>query len=194
MKLSYLCLTIMINTRTKIIESAITVFSDDLSAPLQKVADNASVTRRTLHRYFKDRNELVSVCGQVIERSCKKAMLEAIESSDEPLAQLEGMVYAAVDCGTKYSIFNRLHQGEDHQHTHQNKNCKDYDIIYRRFQNIIEKLQKQGRVSSQMSTEWIQVLLSGIVESTLGARSQTGKSIDEIKNMAWISYMKAISA
>ena len=183
----------MIDTRAKIIESAIVIFNDDLSAPLQKVADNAAVTRRTLHRYFKDRNELVSVCMQVIELICKKAMIAALESSDEPLEQLEHMVYAAIECGIKYSVFNRLHQGKGHEHTHQNKNCQDYDIIYKKFEGIIIKLKTQGKVDSQMSTQWIKVLLSGIVESTVRAKSDTGKGSEEIKNIAWVSYMKAIS-
>ncbi len=39
-------------TKNRIIQSAIEVFNKDFSAPLQKVADNANITRRTLHRYF----------------------------------------------------------------------------------------------------------------------------------------------
>jgi len=54
-------------TKERIIDAAIEVFNEDLSAPLQKVADVAGVTRRTLHRYFKGREELVSVCENKME-------------------------------------------------------------------------------------------------------------------------------
>src|SRR5690554_5586043 len=134
--------TPMTDTKRKIIESAIEIFGEDLSAPLQKVADNAHVTRRTLHRYFADRNELVAVCRQEIELSCKKAMLAAIESSDEPFVQLESMLYAGINCGSKYALFKRLHQGEDHTHNPENKNCADYDSIFKAFNNIIIQLQR----------------------------------------------------
>jgi AcrR family transcriptional regulator len=183
----------MTDTKKRIIESAIRIFNEDLSAPLQKVADNAEVTRRTLHRYFKDRNELVVVCKQAIESSCKKAMIEAIQSSDVPHKQLERMLYAGIDCGAKYSVFYKLHQSKDHKHTRHNKNCSDYDYIYNQFQGIIIELQKEGKVDPSMSPDWIQVLHSGIIESTVNARETTAKSFEEIKELAWTSYRKAIS-
>lgn len=183
----------MTDTKRRIIESAIAIFDEDLSAPLQKVADNADVTRRTLHRYFADRNELVAVCKQEIELSCKKAMLTAIQSSDEPLIQLESMLYAGIECGSKYAVFKKLHQGSDHQHTHHNKNCKDYDSIYKAFHDIIVELQQQGKVNPEMSSQWIQTLHLGIVESTVSAKATTDKSDDEIKRLAWMSFLKAIS-
>ncbi len=183
----------MTDTKKRIIESAIRIFNEDLSAPLQKVADNAAVTRRTLHRYFKDRNELVTVCKQAIESSCKKAMIAAIQSSDTAIIQLERMLYAGIDCGAKYSVFYKLHQSKDHKHTPQNKNCADYDYIYSQFQRIIVELQKEGKVNPAMSPEWIQVLHSGIIESTVNARETTTKSFEEVKNLAWTSYIKAIA-
>ncbi len=180
-------------TKKRIIESAIRVFKEDLSAPLQKVADNASVTRRTLHRYFKDRDELVAVCEQAIQRSCRKAMITAIDSSDDALIQLERMLYAGIDCGAKYSFFYKLHQGKDHKHSQHNKNCADYDYIYRQFHRIIIELQQEKIVNSKMSPEWIQLLHSGIIESTVNAREHTAKSFEEIKDLAWLSYRKAIA-
>jgi len=183
----------MTATRKRIIESAIQVFNEDLSAPLQKVADNAAVTRRTLHRYFKDRNELVEICRQVIETSCKKAMIAAIQSSDEPMLQLERMLYAGIDCGAKYATFYKMHRSADHTHNQQNKNCADYDYIYATFQKIVVELQETGQLNPKMSPEWIQVLHSGIIESTANARAITQQNIENIKELAWSSYFKAIS-
>lgn len=180
-------------TKTRIIESAIQVFNEDLSAPLQRVANKASVTRRTLHRYFSDRNELVAVCEKAIETSCRKAMIAAIQSSNDPLTQLESMLYAGIDCGAKYSFFYKLHQSKDHKHNTENKNCADYEYIYQHFHKIILQLQKNGKVNSEMSAGWIQVLHSGIIESTVNARHHTTKDFQEIKTLAWISYIKAIA-
>lgn len=180
-------------TKERIIESAIKVFNDDLSAPLQRIAANADVTRRTLHRYFKDRNELVSVCEREMEVSCKKAMIDAINSSDNSITQLERMLYAGIDCGAKYSFFYKLHQRKEHNHNQQNNNCADYDYIYRNFSHIIAELQQNGKVNTDMSTEWIQILHSGIVQSTVNAQETTNNSTKEIKELAWTSYMKAIA-
>ncbi len=181
----------IIETKQRIIEAAIQVFNEDFSAPLQKVADNAEVTRRTLHRYFKDRDELVAICERDMEISCKKAMIAAIDSSEDSLTQLEHMLYAGIDCGAKYSFFYKLHQREGHHHTKQNKDCADYDYIYRHFNRIIIDLQGKGLVTKSMTTEWIQMLHSGIIASTVNAPE--GANTSTIKNFAWSSFIKGIS-
>jgi len=185
----YFCAYMILETKSRIIESAIAVFNADSSAPLQKVADNANITRRTLHRYFKDRNELISVCEREMEVSCKTAMIKAIDSSGEPLVQLKNMLFAGIDCGAKYSFFYKLHQQEGHNHDRKNQDCADYDYIYRSFAKIIEDLKKQSQVSEHMTTDWIQNLHAGIVNSTINSKAEESL----IKKFAWKSFIKGIS-
>ena len=188
----YLLPVMMIETKQRIIEAAIQVFNEDFSAPLQKVADNAEVTRRTLHRYFKDRDELVALCERDMEISCKRAMIVAISSSGDSLTQLKNMLYAGIDCGAKYSFFYKLHQREGHNHTKQNQDCADYDYIYWNFTQIIIDLQKKGIVTKSMTTEWIQMLHSGIIASTVNAPE--GANSSTLKKFAWKSFINGISA
>lgn len=183
-----------VGTKLRIIESAIEVFNADSSAPLQKVADNANITRRTLHRYFKDRNELVRVCEKEMEISCKKAMINAINNNKEPLAQLKSMLLAGIDCGAKYSFFYKLHQAKEHHHNQDDKDCNDYDYIYQSFTQIIKDLQKQNIVSKEMTVNWIQNLHAGIVNSTVNANPTTEAEKLNIKEFAWKSFIKGISA
>ncbi|RZK60069.1 MAG: TetR/AcrR family transcriptional regulator, partial [Hymenobacter sp.] len=93
----------MQSTQQTILDAAILVFNEDYSAPLEKVAERAAVTRRTLHRYFAGRDELLASCEQELRRSCNRAMKEALDSSDNPLTQLENVLYGCVDCGVKYA-------------------------------------------------------------------------------------------
>mgnify|MGYP001791272694 CR=1 FL=1 len=183
----------IIETKLRIIESAIQVLNTDSSAPLQKVADKANVTRRTLHRYFKDRNELVSVCRREMEISCKNAMIKAINSSDDPLIQLKNMLLAGIDCGSKYSFFYKLHQAKEHNHSEENKDCADYDYIYRSFTQIIKNLQKENIISKQMTIDWIQNLHVGIINSTVNANTTSKETQLHIKEFAWKSFIKGIS-
>lgn len=179
-------------TKDRIIESAIEVFNKDFSAPLQKVADNANITRRTLHRYFKDRDELVVTCEREMELSCKMAMIKAIKSSDDSLVKLEQMLYAGIDCGAKYSFFYRLHQQEGHNHNKNNKDCADYDFIYQSFRKIIQDLQNKGEINRKMTVQWIQNLHAGIINSTVNAKDIDELSESEIRNFAWNSFIKGI--
>ena len=180
-------------TKDRIVEAAIEVFNKDFSAPLQKVADNANITRRTLHRYFKDRNELVATCEREMEISCKKAMIAAIKSSDDSLIQLENMLNAGIDCGAKYSFFYKLHQQEGHNHSHNNKDCADYDYIYNSFKEIIRDLQKKGIIDKQMTVGWIQNLHAGIINSTVNANEMDKSKGINIRKFAWNSFIKGIA-
>lgn len=182
----------MIDTQQKIIDSAIVVFNDNLSAPLEKVAEKAMVTRRTLHRYFKDRNELIAACGKDMRKRCSKAMSEALNSSNDPLEQLEQMLYAGVDCGAKYSFFHKMHNREGHQHDHHNKDCAEYDAMYQHYQEVILDLQKNGKVSKQLTSEWIFMFFTGVVSATVKADSIGMVAKQSLKQFAWFSFSKGI--
>ncbi|MEJ7658919.1 MAG: helix-turn-helix domain-containing protein [Hymenobacter sp.] len=60
----------MPDTQQHIVEAAIRVFNEDYSAPLEKVAERAGVTRRTLHRHFAGRDELL---GRAAPATCSAA-------------------------------------------------------------------------------------------------------------------------
>lgn len=182
----------MMDTQQNIIDSAILVFNDDLSASLEKVADKAMVTRRTLHRYFKDRSELVAACATDMRRRCSKAMANALNSSTNSLEQLEQMLYAGVDCGAKYSFFHKMHNKEGHQHHHQNKDCAEYDAMYQHYQAVILKLQDEGKVSKQLTNEWIFMFFTGVVSATVNADSMGTVAKQSLKQFAWFSFSKGI--
>ncbi|WP_257668692.1 TetR/AcrR family transcriptional regulator [Parapedobacter tibetensis] len=182
----------MKETRQIIIEAAILVFNEDFSAPLEKVADKANITRRTLHRYFKDRNELVTLCEADMQRCCNKAMNMALNSSEEPLEQLKNMLFAAIDCGAKYSFFHKVHNRTDHSHSRQNDNCAEYDDLYTRYRNVILRLQDNGEVSRSLTTEWIYTLFAAVVTATVNAESHGAVAKNSLKQFAWFSFSKGI--
>ncbi|QNL48260.1 TetR/AcrR family transcriptional regulator [Olivibacter sp. SDN3] len=182
----------MIDTQEKIIESAILVFNDDLSAPLERVAEKASITRRTLHRYFKDRSELIALCGQHMRKRCSKAMAEALNSSEVPLEQLEQMLYAAVDCGVRYAFFHKLHSREGHQHRHENKDCAEYDAMYEQYERVIVKLQDEGTITKHTSVEWIFIFFTSVINATVQAETAGAVAKQHLKQFAWFSFSKGI--
>lgn len=179
------------NTKQNIIDAAIFIFNEDLSAPLEKVADKADVTRRTLHRYFTDRKELLDACQQDMQASCKQGMTTAMESSTNPVQQLEQMLYAAIDCGVKYSFLHKLHNLHNHQHKHQDKECARYDKTFGQVGSVIETLRETSIVNQQLSVEWIATLFPGIVTATINSNTPCADR-DNLKKFAWFSFSKGI--
>jgi len=182
----------MVDTRQKIIDAAIVVLNDDSSAPLEKVADKAAVTRRTLHRYFKDRNELLAHCASDMQVNCSRAMTDAWASSTNPLIQLEQILYAAVHCGIKYAAFHKLHHAEGHRHDQSNKNCAEFDAMYQRFEQLVFRLQGDGFIDKQLTVQWVYTFFMGVVQATVQAEAQGTVAKQSLKQFAWFSFSKGI--
>lgn len=182
----------MQETRQKIIDAAILIFNDDQSAPLEKVAEKAAVTRRTLHRYFKDRHELLTVCSKDIRKRCSEAMAAALDSSDRPLTQLEQLLYAALDCGAKYAFFHKLHGSEGHQHHGDNDDCTAYDTMHQRFLRLIMQLQDADTITRHVTPSWIHAFFTGVVNTALKADAMGEVAKQSQKQFAWFSFSKGI--
>jgi AcrR family transcriptional regulator len=182
----------MENTQQNIIDAAILVFNEDFSAPLEKVAERAAVTRRTLHRYFTGREELLASCEKDMRRNCKQAMTQAMNSSADLLTQLEHMLYAGVDCGAKYSFLSKLHTRPEHQHSHEQAECAEYDIMMARYRAVVAQLQDQGIISKHITGEWVAMLFQGVVTATINAELSGTVAKNSLKQFAWFSFSKGI--
>lgn len=180
------------DTRQNIVDSAIFIFNEDLSAALEKVAEHASVTRRTLHRYFKDRQELLTACQDEMQRCCGRAMAAALQQSESPLEQLELILHAAIDCGVKYAFLHKLHTAHDHHHAHKNKECQRYDETTGKIRALVEKLQRKNIISKRLTPEWILSFFPGVVSATIHSHTAGITNTADLKQFAWYSFSKGI--
>ncbi|TLV02762.1 TetR/AcrR family transcriptional regulator [Dyadobacter luticola] len=183
----------MKDTEQDIIDSAILIFNEDLSAPLEKVAEQAQTTRRTLHRYFKDRKELMDSCQKEVRKTCHAAMLKAYNSSDDPMEKLERMFYAGVDCGTKHSFLHKLHTMHDHSHQAGNEECSGYDNTFHVWKSHLQYLLETGKINPVLTLDWIHHLHHGIVAASIATQTARKMPDAELKKLAWVSFSRAIS-
>ncbi|TDE15486.1 TetR/AcrR family transcriptional regulator [Dyadobacter psychrotolerans] len=180
------------DTRHAIIESAILVFNEDLSAPLEKIADYAGITRRTLHRYFKDRKELMESCECAVQRACYKTNTLAYNSSDDPVEKLENMFHAGMSCGIKYTFLHKLHSLHDHQHSQNSQHCTDYDMTFTLWREHLLVLQSRKLIHTDLSIEWIQAFFRGIVSASVQSQIPGQPLSDQVIKSAWFSFSKGI--
>lgn len=182
----------MIETQQKILDAAIEVFNADFSAPLEKVAEKADVTRRTLHRYFKDRADLLDYCEKDMQARCSKAMIDALNSSCDPLVQLENMLYAGIDCGAKYSFFHKLHMREGHQHQHDKEECVEFDSLSNKLSQVVITLRDADVISPDITVEWVNTLFSSVIAATVNGRDYGTVATKSLKQFAWFSFSRGI--
>lgn len=179
-------------THQRLLDVATQVFNEDFSAPLERIAERAGVTRRTLHRYFASREVLLSQCLQEARRVCSQAMADAMDSTDEPRTQLERMLNAGINCGTKYALFTKLESQPTAQQAAPAADCPTYPIVYARFHALIQQLQAQGVLSLHITPEWVMLFFNSIMVTTINAESTGSVARTNIRQFAWFSFSRGI--
>jgi AcrR family transcriptional regulator len=179
-------------TYQRLIDVAIKVFNEDFSAPLEQIAERAGVTRRTLHRYFTSREELLAKCLEEARRVCSQAMADAMDSTDEPRTQLERMLYAGLSCGTKYALFTKLPAQPPEEQPVSTADCPSYHIVYARFYALILKLQAEGIISLHITPEWILLFFNSIMVTTINAELTGSVARTSLQKFAWFSFSRGI--
>lgn len=178
-------------TGQNIIDAAIEVFNTDLSANLEVVAEHAGVTRRTLHRYFKDRAQLMEACRAEMQGKCRITMMAAINSSTDPLVQLEQSLYAGINCGSKYAFLDKLQQHPPYRQMPDEPEG-EFDDVKKHWFAIIAQLQKQGTISAELTPSWIFTLFGSMVTSTINALGSGNVARNDIKRFAWFSFSRSV--
>lgn len=173
--------------KQKIIDAAIAVLNEDFSAPLDKIAAKAELSRRTLHRYFRDRAELLEACRADMMHTWQTAMMAACRQGKDPVLQLELMLYAGIDCGEKYAFLDTLQ--EQAPATTQDK---AYAAARDNWFRHVPALQRKGMISKELTVPWIRILFVQMIRSTIQALRSGSVIPNDIKKMAWYSFRRSI--
>lgn len=181
----------MISTRTKIISAAVNCFRKNPSDTLEKVAEEAGVSRRTLHRYFENRDDLIESCKNEMLLSCNNAMTLAYESDSDPIKKIRSMLFAAIDQGANYAFVKRIYERSNFSDLDRKKEFES-DDVKSKWLNLIKELQKVERINTELTIPWIFNLFGSIIETAIYAVESGDVAKNDSKDFAWISFKGAI--
>ncbi|MDO1451372.1 TetR/AcrR family transcriptional regulator [Rhodocytophaga aerolata] len=181
----------MTDVKLKIIAAAVKCFRLNDSATLEKVAQDAEVSRRTLHRYFKDRQDLLDSCKNEMLDRCNKAMNEAYASDNEPIKKVRNMLFAAIEQGANYSFVKRIYERSSFSEVDSKKEFES-DNVKSKWLKIIQDLQKQKRINDELTLPWIFNLFGSIIETSIYAVESGDVARNDSKKFAWTSFKGAI--
>lgn len=179
-------------SKQKIIESAIFIFNADFSATLDKVATHAGVSRRTLHRHFKDRQDLLDACIFEMMKTWQEAMLIAFKKSTDPIKQLEEMLYAGIDCGTKYSFLTKLQNRAEELSALPAGENESYSQARDRWFSFIPDLVSKNIINNNLTMPWVRILFTHMIMVAVDALQSGDIAPNAIKANAWYSFRRSI--
>jgi len=181
----------MKSTRDKIIDAAVFCLNRNEKASIDEIANHLDLNRRTIHRYFKDRNTLVKCCQDKMMTTCNQAMNEAYESSTNALKQVENMFYAALTIGTEYSFVKKLSDRSGYSDV-VNREMEAYDNVKDKWFKLIAKLQQTGVIRTSVPLPWIYNLFGGMIDIAISAQASGDIAVNDIKKLSWAAFKGSI--
>ncbi|MBV8328345.1 TetR/AcrR family transcriptional regulator [Chryseobacterium sp.] len=181
------------NTQQKIIDAAISVLNENFSATIEDIAVRCGINRRTLHRYFKSRHELLEACYKNMKETWEIAAINAFNSSEDPLVQLEHLLYAGIDSGTKYAFLMKLNDDIKSSSTaYESEQNAAYFKLRNQLLDTLQKLQKEQVIDDRFPLPWIRILFTSVISATITAFRSGDIAPNEVKKLAWYSFGRSI--
>lgn len=187
--LLYIC--DMKDTKDKIIDAAVLCLNSNEKTSIDEIANYLEINRRTIHRYFKDRDNLLQCCLQKMMTKCNLAMSNAYESAINPIEKLEAMFYAALSIGTEYSFVKKLFNRSSYGQTLESETL-DYESVKEKWFRLITALQGSGIIDKTIPISWIYNLFGGMIDIAVQAQASGDVAVNQIKSLSWNSFQRSI--
>lgn len=181
----------MTETRAKIVAAAVTCFLNNESDTLEKVAEEAGVSRRTLHRYFENRQDLLASCKKEMLDRCNQAMNEAYESDKNPIIKVRNMLFAAIEQGANYAFIKKIYSRSNYSEL-EHQQAFESDTVKAKWLKIMKDLQAEKRIHHELTIPWIFDLFGAIIEAAILAVEAGDVARNDSKKFAWTSFKGAI--
>jgi len=180
----------MNETKSKILQSAITVWGKNLVATLDDIAGHTGISRRTLHRHYTGRDDLMnSVFDHIIEEYLTHLKI-IIQNSTSDKDNLKAFLEFDINSSKKYMIFCQLRKAEYAEIETENDAFQE---LYSIYLGLFKRLKENKQISEELSLQWIEVLYLTVVEAS--SRSiDSGLNTKECINMAWASLWNGIKS
>ncbi|WP_299157814.1 TetR/AcrR family transcriptional regulator [uncultured Tenacibaculum sp.] len=179
----------MNNTKAKILLAAIKAFSKSPNASMEEIAESINLSRRTLHRYFSGKSELITEIINYASTLCLEKTKEAVKSSINPINQLNTMFLSDIESGYQFRFLYSYRDGLQGME----KESSDFREMMQIFRHLLKTLKNIDLINSKITIDWIESLYFSTIDSAINLILEDDSRMQEIAEMAWLSYFNAIT-
>ncbi|PFG13530.1 TetR family transcriptional regulator [Bacillus sp. es.036] len=177
----------MNKTQTNIVNVAIDVLSRDESASMETIAEQASVSRMTIHRYFKNRERLFSSIHEVLIERTLVIFNESMDRFEDPLEQMESII--KTNAG-KHG-FHLLFREHGHHEEHDPETCK-FSKVNQGLYALIGRLRDAGHIDSSIPDAWVFHMYDGVLLTAWETLHNGTVAPREIPELVWRTFKKGL--
>ena len=178
----------MVETKNKILRSAITIWGKDITSSLDDIAHNIGISRRTLHRHYSGKGDLLnSVFNYIIEEYL--VHIKTINSnSSNNIDKLKAFLFFDIKSGKNYMFFCQLRKTKHKEIEEDNTSFKELHTLYL---GLFKQLKEEEKIDQSLTLIWIEIFYLTVVESAHKA-IESGLDVENCIKMAWSSFWKGI--
>ncbi len=173
-------------TRRTILDAAVTVLSEDRSAPLSRVADTAGVARSTLQRYFADRAALLAALSAYASERIDEAADRARTGEGTALEGLRRLVHELFDLGDVVMLL-----GPEWEEEQGDEPDSPADRVLR---ELLARGRAEGTLDARLGDAWIEQLLWAVLYTAWTHVRDRGAPKHEALTSCLLSLTKAVGA
>ena len=175
-------------TKLKIIEAGIQILTQNPSASMEEIANSIDLNRRTLHRYFNGKSDLLEEITQYASTVCLQSTKDCISSSVDPFEQLKAMFYSDIKSGRRFQFLYAFHASPS--------NIEEESEVYKEmmelFRNVLKQLRNSGIFPPETSIKWIENFYISTITAAVTTITSGISAEDEIADLAWTSFSHGI--
>jgi len=180
----------MKETKNQILLSAITIWGKNLAATLDDIASHTGISRRTLHRHYSGRDDLMySVFNFIIDEYLTQLNL-TIQNTPCDIEKLKAFLQFDIFSSKKYLVFCQLRKVEFTDIETENENFKE---MYSKYVDLFKRLQDEQKISKDLSLQWVEIFYLAVVEAS-DKMMDSGVSKEDCFKMAWWSLWNGIKS
>jgi AcrR family transcriptional regulator len=178
----------MIGTKNKILQSAIFIWGQDFTASLEDIANHLGISRRTLHRHFSGREDLVHSVYNVLLEAYLLSVKQIIKSKSDGVETLKALFANDMENAERYLLFSHIQKLYFFNDAKEQEADEELRHIYI---SLFQQLINNNKIADGISIKWLELFYSSIIESVIkGIKS--GLKKEDFMDMAWTSFWNGI--
>lgn len=176
-------------TDNKILITAIDLWGKNTSTTLDDIAKHVGISRRTLHRHFDGRKDLVLSVMNYIVREYLETIEEILsEENLSPLLKLKKLFFKDIRSADRYLVYKNLLVKELPDFANENKDVLRLHQLYHSF---FAKIKKDSSIADYVTVEWLEVFYSSIIEASIKIIHIKDDN-EKYSQIAWQSFWNGI--
>lgn len=178
----------MKDTRSKIISAAIQVISNRPTASIEEISESIGLNRRTVHRYFKGKSDLIEAITHHACMICLTNAKDSLNSSNNSIDQLRAMFISDIQSGKRFRFLYNFHSDINNVE----ERSPEFKEMMTLFRNLLKSIHSSKQLSPNLTLKWVESLYFSTIDAAIRLILEVNSSEDEIIEMAWMSYLNAI--